>query len=322
MPFRANRPIMLGVVGDSGAGKSTLSDGVVSLLGADRVTDICLDDYHAFDRKGRAEHDITALHPDCNHLDLMAQHLRLLRRGERVLKPIYDHSDGTFAMPEIVDPRSIIAAHGLHGLFTPELRRVWDVSIYLDPHPELRVAWKIARDTFKRGYTPEQVRAQLARRRDDSDEFIRPQREKADIVVSFFPQEDYASTGDNSKLNVRITLRHPIPLPDLEDALVAAGGDCDNGWILLRRGEAGVDHLEIIGAMPDEVTLTIEDRMWAHMPTAKHLRCDGLGTFVERDRRHRSNSLLVTQLVVTYYLVKAAALAVKQEELTTTGGAR
>lgn len=322
MPFRANRPIMMGVVGDSGAGKSTLSDGVVSLLGADRVTDICLDDYHKYDRKGRAEHQITALHPDCNHLDLMEQHLRLLRKGERVLKPIYDHSDGTFAMPEIVDPRSIIVAHGLHGFFTPELQRVWDVSIYLDPDPELRIAWKIKRDTFKRGYTPDQVRAQLERRREDSDQFIRPQREKADLVVSFFPQEDYAETEDNSQLNVRITLRHPIPLPDLEDALVVAGGECDNGWVHLRRGEGGVDHLEIIGAMPDAVTQTIEERMWAHMPTAKHLRHDGLGTFLDRDERRRSNSLLVTQLVVTYYLVKAAALALKLEEPITTGGSR
>jgi phosphoribulokinase len=46
MPFSAGRPIMLCLVGDSGAGKSTLTDGCVAILGPDRVTDICLDDYH------------------------------------------------------------------------------------------------------------------------------------------------------------------------------------------------------------------------------------------------------------------------------------
>src|SRR6185436_13348886 len=71
MPYRAGRPIMLCLVGDSGAGKSTLTHGCVEILGQDRVTDICFDDYHSLDRVGRTERRITALHPDCNHLDLM-----------------------------------------------------------------------------------------------------------------------------------------------------------------------------------------------------------------------------------------------------------
>lgn len=318
MPFRANRPIMLGVVGDSGAGKSTLSDGVVAVLSSDRVTDICLDDYHAYDRVERERQNITALHPACNHLDVMAQHMRLLRAGERIFKPVYDHSDGTFGKPEIVAPRSVVVAHGLHGFFTPGLRRVWDVSVYLAPDPDLRVAWKIHRDTWQRGYTREQVLGQLEQRRSDSERFIDPQREKADIVISFYP-DDYRTTQDNTKLNVRVTLRHPIPLPDLEDALVAARGQSDDGFVRFERGAAGVDQLQIDGRIADDTTVLIEERMWDHMPTAKHLRANALGTFLERDERKKSNSLLVTQLVVTYYLVKASALAVKQEELAAAG---
>lgn len=320
MPFRANRPIMLGVVGDSGAGKSTLSDGVVGVLGGDRVTDICLDDYHAYDRIERLRRQITALHPTCNHLDLMAQHLRLLRGGDRIFKPVYDHSDGTFGKPEIVAPKSVVVAHGLHGLFTQGLRRVWDVSVYLDPDPDLRVAWKVKRDTWKRGYTPEQVHEQLRHRAADSERFIAPQREKADIVISFCPPSDYATEQDDSKLNARVTVRHPIPLPDLEDVLAAAGARSEEGFIRFERGEEGVDVLQIDGRIPDPVTLTIEERLWDHMPTARHLRADGLGTFIEIGVRKRSNSLLVTQLVLTYYLVKAAALAVKQEELAAAVG--
>lgn len=322
MPFRAGRPIMLGVVGDSGAGKSTLSDGVAGLLGADRVTDICLDDYHAYDRKQRLEIGITPLCPACNHLDLMAQHMELLREGRRVFKPVYDHSTGTFGPPEIVSPQEVVIAHGLHGLFTPELRRVWDVSVFLDPDPELRIAWKIKRDTAKRGYTPAQVREELERRRNDSQEFIAPQRAKADIVVSFYPPESYAATQDNTKLNVRVTLRHPIPLPDLEEALVAASGNA-NGYVRMTRGATGADMLEIQGAIPDPIICAIEKRMWDHMPAARHLRANDLGVFLDGPQeKKRSNSLLVTQLVLTYYLVKASALVRKQEELAAVGGFR
>src|SRR5687767_13611442 len=125
MPYRAGRPIMLFLGGDSGAGKSTLSHGCLEILGKDRVTDICFDDYHSLDRAGRTARRITALHPDCNHLDLMGQHMRLLRHGETVFKPVYDHSDGTFAKPEFVTPTDIVLVHGLHGLYTPELRQQW-----------------------------------------------------------------------------------------------------------------------------------------------------------------------------------------------------
>jgi phosphoribulokinase len=320
MPFRAGRPIMLCLVGDSGAGKSTLSNGCVALLGADRVTDICLDDYHSLDRVGRQERKITALHPDGNHLDLIAQHMALLRRGETIFKPVYDHSDGTFGPPEFVTPKSIVLVHGLHALYTPELRRQWDVSVFLDPDPELRIAWKIGRDMSKRGYTRAEVLQALEHRRHDSETYVMPQREKADMVISFFPPADYATVQDNTRLNVRLTLRHPVPLPDLEEALAAAERRNGSASLRLERGGEGTDVLEIKGCISDAATQAIEDRMWDHMPSARHLRSDRLGVFHDGASERRSNSLAVTQLVLTYYLVKASALVLKQEGLRAAMG--
>jgi len=319
MPFRAGRPIMLGLVGDSGAGKSTLSNGCVELLGPERVTDICLDDYHSLDRVGRTQHKITALHPDCNHLDLIAQHVALLRRGETIFKPVYDHSDGTFGPPEFVAPKPVVLIHGLHGLYTPELERLWDVSVFLDPDPELRIAWKIKRDMSKRGYRREEVLRQLEDRRHDSDAYVMPQREKADIVISFCPPTDYATAPDNTRLNVRITLRHPIPLPDLKEAFAAAEGTNGKSSLKLERGSEGTDVLEIDGRISAAATEAIENRMWEHMATARHLRSDRVGVFQDGDVQRRSNPLAVTQLVLTYYLVKASALALKQEGLRPDG---
>ena len=306
---------MLSLVGDSGAGKSTLSNGCVELLGTERVTAICLDDYHSLDRVGRAQRHITALHPDCNHLDLVGQHVRLLRAGETVFKPVYDHSDGTFGPPEFVSPGPIVLIHGLHGLYTAELRNLWDVSVYLDPDPELRIDWKIKRDMSKRGYTRAEVEKQLEERREDSESYIVPQRELADMVISFYPPPDYATTKDSSRLNVRIILRHPIPLPDLDDAIAAAEKQNGNGPSLrvARGGADGVDVLEINGHISDVATQAVENRMWDHMPSARHLRSKRLGEFQDGSVTRRSNPLAVTQLVLTYYLVKASALALKEQ---------
>lgn len=314
MPFKAKRPIMLCVVGDSGAGKSTLARGCVETLGDERVTSICLDDYHSLDRGGRAERGITALHPDCNRLDLIAQHVRLLRHGETIFKPVYDHTDGTFAGPEFVKPLPVVLIHGLHGLYTAELRANWDVSVFLDPDPKLRVAWKIKRDTARRGYNEDQVTRELQARRQDSETFIMPQRNDADIVISFSAPDGYEVTRDDTRLNVRIRVAHPIPLPDLEEA-VAAARDMHDGppHVRIDRGAEGVDLLDIQGCVSDAATQAIENRMWDHMPNARHLRSTRLGVFADSAGERRSNPLAVTQLVLTYYLVKVNALVMKQE---------
>lgn len=313
MPFHAGRPIMFSLVGDSGAGKSTLSNGCVELLGPERVTAICLDDYHSLDRTARAARGITALHPDCNHLELIGQHVRLLRAGETIFKPVYDHSDGTFGPPEFVSPGPVVLIHGLHGLYTPELRRHWDLSVFLDPDPRLRVDWKIKRDVSKRGYTRAQVEQSLEERRHDSERYIMPQRDLADMVITFYPPADYEQTQDAKRLNVRVTVRHPVPLPDLEDAIAAAERSNGTASLRLTRGNGGGDVLEISGNISDAATQAVEDRMWDHMPSARHLRSDRLGLFQDGPVTRRSNPLAVTQLVLTYYLVKASALALKEQ---------
>jgi phosphoribulokinase len=40
------------------------------------TTVICLDDYHSLDRKGRAEKGVTALAPEAQNFDLMAQQVQ------------------------------------------------------------------------------------------------------------------------------------------------------------------------------------------------------------------------------------------------------
>ena len=99
---------MLGIVGDSGSGKTTITRGIVRVLGQDEITDFCTDDYHRYDRKQRAERNITPLHPDCNYLDILEQDLRSLRSARPILKPTYRHADGTFGPPIYVRPARFV----------------------------------------------------------------------------------------------------------------------------------------------------------------------------------------------------------------------
>ena len=59
---------MVAVGGDSGTGKTTLVSGLYRIFGAERITNICLDDYHRLDRAARKRAGVTALNPVANDL--------------------------------------------------------------------------------------------------------------------------------------------------------------------------------------------------------------------------------------------------------------
>jgi phosphoribulokinase len=181
------RPVLLGIAGDSGAGKTTLTRGLVRILGEDQVLHVSADHYHRYDRAQRIQHQVTPLNPEANHLDILEQHLEHLHAGEPVIKPRYRHSDGTFDAPEYVEPRRFTVVEGLLGLHTSRMRNNYDVRVFLDPPEDLRRRWKVQRDCSRRGYTTDEALEELDAREADAAQFIRPQRQHADIVVSFMP---------------------------------------------------------------------------------------------------------------------------------------
>ncbi|HSQ93059.1 MAG TPA: uridine kinase, partial [Methanoregula sp.] len=70
----------IGVAGDSGSGKTTFTQGIRDIFGSDLVSTITLDDYHRLDREGRKREGLTPLNPAANRIDLLEQHLIMLRR--------------------------------------------------------------------------------------------------------------------------------------------------------------------------------------------------------------------------------------------------
>ena len=294
------RPVILGVVGDSAAGKTTITRGLVRVLGEDNVAHICTDDYHRYDRKQRAELGITPLQPDCNHLDIIAQHLIHLRRGEPILKPVYRHQDGTFGPPVYVRPERFTVIEGLLGYYLPEMRDIYDVRVYLNPPEDLRRRWKVQRDCSRRGYTTDQVLAELDRREPDSEAFIRPQRRHADMLVSFLPG-DGGDGEDPTHLDAELTLRDGLPHPDL---MPFAGGEPDGLQLVEGHPER---ILRIPGRIDPGHAEAIEEAIWERMHFATHLRARRLGEFTVGTDLHRSESLALVQLVILYHLVTARA---------------
>jgi phosphoribulokinase len=299
-----SRPVMLAIAGDSAAGKTTLTKGIVEALGAERVASICVDDYHRYDREERKGLPFTALHPDCNYVGIMEQHLQLLALGQAVLKPVYNHANGRLERPLLVEPRDLVVAEGLLPLSTKVSRACFDVGVYLDPPEAVRRVWKLKRDTGKRSYTPEQVDAELERREPESAAFIRPQKAHADIVVSFAPLEGRGESPERSP-SATILLRPTVPHPNLAGIITEDVRQAIH--LKLTRDEDGrpVDAIHVHGYAPPARTRPIEEAIWAGLGVDEPLP-ESLGMVDGQ----RSESLALTQLILLYHVLQHRSFAV------------
>jgi phosphoribulokinase len=303
----ARRPVMLAIAGDSAAGKTTLTRGIAEALGADRATALCVDDYHRYDRAERKKLPFTVLHPDCNYIEVMEQHLQLLALGRPILKPVYDHTTGTFVRPVLVEPRDFVIVEGLLPLHTKLARACFDIAVYLDPPEEIRRTWKIQRDCAERGYTQDAVLAELGRREPDSAAFIRPQRQWADMTVRFAP---VAGRGESASppglpLSAEILLRPTIGHPDLSHVLT----DDDRRTVHLKlirdSGGRPVDALHVHGYAPREDSRIVEKAIWEQLSFDHGTALpDTLGEYAPG---RRSEPLAIAQLLLLWHLLEARA---------------
>jgi phosphoribulokinase len=292
------RPFMLAVAGDSAAGKTTLAGGLVEALGEDRSTSICTDDYHRYDREERRELPFTALHPDCNYVSIIEQHLQLIATGQPILKPVYNHKTGTLDRPRLVEPKEFVIVEGLLPLHTKLMRSCFDVTVYLDPPEPVRTGWKVSRDTGARGYTREQVIAELERREPESEEFIRAQRAEADIVVQFAPiagRDDPPDTPLSATVLLRPTVPHPPMVRLVEDTTAI--------HLKMMRDDDGrpVDALHVHGYAPEADSNRVEQRIWENIGM-DHPAPPRLGA-IGPDKR--SAPLAVTQLILLHHLLSS-----------------
>jgi phosphoribulokinase len=309
------KTIMLGVAGDSASGKTTISKGIVEALGPDKVTAICCDHYHKYNREQRRELHLSALHPDCNYIDIMEQHFRLLREGQSILKPVYNHNTGDFDAPNYIRPTKFIIIEGLLPFHTRIMRLCFDVKVYLDPPEELRRAWKVKRDTTKRGYTVEQVLRSMRGREDIAPRFIHPQRTFADMIICFYPPGKLGDEDDagDSHLNARLALLPTLPHPDLSDVLAHSGpnGDENSNHRAMRlelgRSEGRpADFLEIDGNVSPEKAEELMDIIRGHLPANAGLDESRLGRYQFGFEERRSYPLALTQLLIAYHLITTA----------------
>lgn len=259
-------PLMLGLVGASGSGKTTLAQGIVRLLGAHGVTPVNLDDYLRYSRAERAVRGMTDADPAAIDLDRMAADLGALRAGRTIEKPVYDHTIGVPRGSERVAPTGLVIAYGALTLTPPVQVELFDVTVYLDPHPALYHRWREERDVLQRGYTLAEVQAAWPARERDIQQYIVVQRSLADVVVRFVPGE----TG----IDLRLLLRRRALTFEMADV----GQETGSSAVQIRQLAADEDGLPavLVTATSDPALDRLSEALRARLPRSGQVTGDSL----------------------------------------------
>ena len=180
-------PFLIGIAGGTGSGKTTVANAIVKRVGAERITILSHDSYYRDfvdlpkDILDRQNFD----HPDSLESELLVRHLKALKQGMVVETPIYDFKvHRRAAESRRVEPRKVILVDGILIYAEPELRKLFDVKIYVDTDADIRFIRRLKRDIAERGRTVESVVAQYESTvRPMHMEFVEPSKRYADLIV-------------------------------------------------------------------------------------------------------------------------------------------
>jgi uridine kinase len=186
-PSSFRPPLILGIAGGSGSGKSTIAKAILEELPPG--TGVLLQQDHYYRSQAHlpeAERaSVNYDHPDALELDLLSQHLDALRAGQSIVRPTYDFTVHDRAKEGVtVNPAAIIVVEGILVLADDRLRSRFEVKLFVDTDPDIRVMRRIRRDLEHRGRTFAQVRKQYYETvRPMHLAFVEPSKRFADIVI-------------------------------------------------------------------------------------------------------------------------------------------
>merc|ERR1711879_113849 len=76
---------------------------------------------------------------------------------------------------------------GLHPIYDEKARSQLDLGIYIVN--EVKFAWKVQRDVAERGWTEEQVKEDIEKRKPDFAAYVDPQKADADVILRYEPSD-------------------------------------------------------------------------------------------------------------------------------------
>ena len=178
---------LIGFCGGSGAGKTTLVSQLLNHYGNKAVA-IELDSYYkdspdlTFNEREKINFD----HPDSFDIDLLKEHLILLKSGNEIKKPIYDFKTHKRQKnTNTINPNTLIFLEGTLIFYFIELINIINLKIFIETKESIRYQRRIDRDIKQRGRTIFNVKEQYQSTvKPMHEKYIEPLRSVAEVIIS------------------------------------------------------------------------------------------------------------------------------------------
>ena len=180
-------PILIALAGGTGSGKTSFAVSIAERIGRDKALLLSQDAYYRdpshlpLEERAKINYD----HPDSYETELLLEHLDALKAGRDVPRLAYDYVEHARVLTgERVEPRPVILLEGIMVLAEEELRARFDIKLFIDTDPDVRILRRLARDMKDRGRTLESVTAQyLESVRPMHLQFTEPSKRYADLII-------------------------------------------------------------------------------------------------------------------------------------------
>jgi uridine kinase len=124
-------------------------------------------------------------HPDSLDTRLLIDHVYSLKQSEPIDLPVYDFKTHSRTSDVYrVEPHPVILVEGILLFAEPELRKLFDVKIFVDTDADIRFIRRLQRDIAERGRNTESVIQQyLSTVRPMHLEFVEHSKRYADVII-------------------------------------------------------------------------------------------------------------------------------------------
>ncbi|MFI3304120.1 MAG: uridine kinase [Rikenellaceae bacterium] len=188
--------IVIGVAGGSASGKTTFVNRLIDAFADEDVITICHDYYYKahpelkYEERTKLNYD----HPQSFDTDMMVDHIKALKAGLTISRPVYSFVDHDRMAQEVtVVPSQVIIVDGILIFEHKELRELMDMKIFVDTDADVRLARRIIRDVCERGRTMDSVINQYMNTVKPMHEaFVEPSKKYADVIVPEGGQNEVA----------------------------------------------------------------------------------------------------------------------------------
>jgi uridine kinase len=181
------RNLSIGICGGTGSGKTTITSRLMEVLPEESVLLLQQDHYYKdlphlpIEERAKQNFD----HPDSVDTPLLVTHVKNLREGRAIERPVYDFTQHRRVPATVhLEPRPALIVEGILIFENSSLRDLFDIKIFVDTEPDLRFIRRLRRDVRERGRTTESVVEQyLATVRPMHMEFVEPSKRYSDVII-------------------------------------------------------------------------------------------------------------------------------------------